>query len=371
MAQWSILDYNKARTQAVKSGNLNRNLAPIGPSSPGFVQGTANRIQAPRGQVLGAQAPGGGGGSSPQPQNFNQNQAPYESAPEQSGIDWDALIAPALQGLEAAEGAAQGQYSAGLSEAGAARTSRTASTTQNIGAQEQTLETGRKRQQEGAESAADEARRQFAEIQQGLQARYGGTTGTGQFAGELAGRETLRGIGNIRQGLSQAMLEIDTKLQQVKEIGRIALEDIDSQYKIDQEKLKANLESELAGIRREKGQLQQWKAAKAAEAIQNYQFNVQAVEQRNTAFKQQLFMDQQAAQQRLTEAQRRGQGVAESFRVMNLSQGDITTPVRVGSQGSVLGFDGQPVNAGSGTTLFNPGTFGVPKEEEESDNPFS
>lgn len=340
----NILDYNKAPVQQKQS----------------FIQSSGATPYVPN---LGAQSTGGGGAmQQQQPQGFQD--APMESAPDQPNIDWDALIAPALQGLDAAESAAGSQFNAGVSAVDTGKTSQIARTNQSIGAQEGILETGRKTQQQGAESAADEARRQFSEIQQGLQARYGGTTGTGQFAGELAGRETLKGIGQIRQGLSNAMLEIDTKLQQVKEVGRIQLEDVESQAKTDKEQLKANLDSELAGIRREKGQLQQWKQSKAIEAIQQYQYNVQAAEQRNTSFKQQLYVNQQAAEQKLAEARRKGQNIAESFKVMNLSQGGQSTPVRVGSKGSVLGFDGNPVDAGSGA-LYNPGSYGEPKTGED------
>ena len=66
------------------------------------------------GQVLGTNtgrrvgAPSGGGG-----QNFGN--APMESSPEQPSVDYDALIAPALQALDQAIAPAESEYQANLS----------------------------------------------------------------------------------------------------------------------------------------------------------------------------------------------------------------------------------------------------------------
>jgi len=348
----NLLDYNKMLTQY-------KNKQPVNLQQYNTYATAAYRPSTPSPRPQGTQSSGGGGGG---------GGAPLESTPQQPQIDFDALIAPGLAALDSAETAAGSANTAGIGEAESARQSGIARTNASIGEQTGVLERGKTAQNQQASSAMDEARRQFSEIQQGLQSRYGGTTGTGAFAGEIAGRETLRGIGNIRTGLSNAMLELDTKLQQVKEVGRIALEDVESQYKDTVGKLKANLDSQLAQIRGERGQLQMFKAQRAIEAIQNYQSQVRDIEARNTAFKQQLFLNQQTAEQKLSDALNRAKGTAESFKLYNLSSGGITTPVRISNGGTALDFQGQPVNVGTGSTLYNVGAY---PNELDDENPFN
>lgn len=259
------------------------------------------------------------------------NNAPMQEVPGQPNIDWDGLIAPALAGLDAAESAARGSSAADVQSIESARTSGISRTNQSISAQQGILDQTGVKQEQNATNAEDTARRQYAEIQQGLQSRYGGTTGTGAFAGELAGRDTIRNIGQIKQGLSNVIQEIGTKKQQVEEVGRIALEDIEMNAQDSLRKEKANLESSLAQIRSEKGQLQMWKAQKAAEAIQNYQSSVNQINANNTAFKQRLYVEQLTAQQKLDAALARGQEVAKSISVQDLTAlANQSTPAGLG-----------------------------------------
>jgi hypothetical protein len=169
------------------------------------------------------------------------------------------------------------------------------------------------------EDAASEARRQYSEIQQGLQARYGGTTGTGAFATEQAGSTTLRNIANIRQGVQQAVAGLDEKLVQVKEIGRISLQDIESNASDQIAKAKSNLELSLSDIRRQKGELQSRKAELAANAIQIYQNSVNEVNARNAQFKQGLYVQQQAAEQQLQLAKQRATSLTNGAQPFDLS----------------------------------------------------
>lgn len=343
---------------------------PAGPSKPGFVQGTANTIpttartaaQRAGGSVLGA-ASGGAVGAAGGSQPSLNLQGVLEQAPGQPSIDFDSLIAPALQALDSSIAPLQQQSEANIQGIEADKTKLISRAQADLGKQETSLESARTRQNQEGESAANEARRQFSEIQQGLQARYGGTTGTGAFASEIAGRQTMQNIGQIRQGLSNAMMEIDNKLSQVREIATIQIQDIEDQSRglISQEK--ARLEQSLADIRRQKGELQGRKAELAMQAMQIYQNTVNEINARNAQFKQQLFVQQQQAENQLRLAQQRAQQVSESYSLYNLSQGNQMTPVRVGNKTGAV----QPLNIPGGQGKLE--EIGTPNQNQKAGDP--
>jgi len=264
------------------------------------------------GQVLGSTTGGGyavPSGGAPQ----QQSSAPMESVPEQPSIDFDALIRPALEALDAYVTPLQSGFAQFQTQTEGERSR----DVQRLGVeqkqQESDIETARTRQQRIGESAADEARRQFSEIQQGIQGLYGGTTGTGAFASELAGRDTMKNISNIRQGISEAMGELDNKLFQVREVGKITLQDIEDKARDRIAQAKNQLELNLADIRRQKGELQARKAELAMNAMQTYQQTVNEVNARNTAFKQQVYLQQQQAEQALQAAMNKGRQAVQSY----------------------------------------------------------
>lgn len=319
------------------------------------------------GQVRGASTGGqvSGGGYTQQSAPSYQN-PPMEENPDQPNIDFDSLIAPAIQGLEQAIAPLQQGFADTQGQLEASRGTQIDQTRQSIGAQVQTLDSAKLKQGRMAESAADEARRQYAEIQQGLQSRYGGTTGTGAFAGELAGRDTMRNIGNIREGLSTAIGEIDNKLVQVRELGRIAEQDIADKTSAMIVQARNQLNENISNIRRMQGELQSRKAEMAMSAMQNYQQLVAQVQARNAAFKQQLYVQQQQAEQALAAKRASAQQVAESFSLYNLQQGKQVTPVRIGNKtGTALGLNGQPMDVTGGRLYGTSVGTGLGVEDEE------
>lgn len=274
-----------------------------------------NLPQRASGQVLGAStgpSVGSVGQNSSGTPQVSYNDI-FEQAPDQGGFDFDAMIAPALQGLDEAAGAAEGMYNTDIAGIDSARDRQIRDTRTNIASQEGTLEKNRTREQTESQSAMDQARRQFSEVQQGLQARYGATTGTGAFAGELAGRESMQQIGGIRSALSTAMRDIDDKLVQVKEIGRIAEIDINDKTEQMKRQAKSELDATLADIRRQRGELQSRKQEMAFQAMQLYQSTVNQVNARNAALKQQIYFQQQQAEQQLKQSLQRGTQISNSF----------------------------------------------------------
>lgn len=323
--------------------------------------------QMPSGlQNLSSQSGSGGSGS----QEYSQPQdmgAPYEAMPDDGGINFDAIINPVLEGLSQSESEAQSLYGQQEGDVNAGKQTSMNRLAQTQQTQRGILEGSATRQQQAGETAADEARRQFAEVQQGLQGQYGGTTGTGAFAAELAGRDTLGRIANIRQGVSAALADIDDKKVQIEELGRIAAEDIDNDARQTLTDAREELNATLSSIRGQRGELASRKAEMAMNAMQNFRALKAEVEARNASFKQTLYMRQQDAAAKLADAESRARGIAESFKLYNTDQG----PIRYGSQGTMTDLQGEAVTK---QPQFLTGTTGgigdyYNQEEDEKKDP--
>lgn len=294
----SILDYNKALTQ-YSQGNYSQAQQTASP----FGQNVSNLFVPKTGGTAPAStSSGSGGGGNP----------PLTPQPAQPQIDFDALIRPAIEGLDAAIAPLQQGYQDTVNSVNANKQTAIDTTNQSIGQQTNTVNQAKSTQKQYEQSASDAARRQYAEIQQGLQSRYGGTTGTGAFTSELAGGQSLRSLSDIKINAANAQKGLDEKLQQVQEIGRISLRDIENQAMDQTSKAKNQLDMQLADIRNQKGQLMAHKAELAANAIQAYQQTVNQVNQANAQFKQQLYMQQQAAQQSLQSAMQKASRIASA-----------------------------------------------------------
>lgn len=274
--------------------------AQISPISSGAPSGGGVQTQAPT-------TTDGGGITAPSLESFQQ------PLPEQSSIDFDAMIAPALEGLESAIAPLQAGTEETVRGIEATRGTQVARTQAEFGAQERGLERARGRQEQLGESAASEARRQFAEFQQGVGARYGRRTSTGQAAAEIGATQTFRNIANIRQQVSEAMLQLDDKLQQVREIGRISVQEIEDSSRQQTSQARNQLQLQMADIRRQKGELMGRKAELASQAIQIYQNTVNQIQAQNAAFRQNIFLQQMNAENQLKLAQQKATRVVSSF----------------------------------------------------------
>ena len=314
---------------------------------------------APKPAVLGTSV----GSPAPAPQQSFSG-VPEIPTPQQPQIDFDALIAPALQGLDEAIGPLQQGYEANVQSINSGRTNQLAANQANITGQQNILGQAATSQKGQAQNAADEARRQYAEIQQGLQSRYGGTTGTGAFATELAGRQTLQNMGQTRQQLSNALLAIDQKKQQVEEVGRIATQDIEDKARDQLNQAKNQLDTAMADIRRQKGELQARKAELAANAIQLYQNTVNQISAQNAAFKQNIYLAQMQAAQQLEAARQSGAQATTQFSqgLGGINAAQQTTPV--GNEFSPEDYakvrSGQAVVGGGGASQFLTGQGASP-----------
>jgi len=300
-----------------------------------------------------------------------------QSQPEAPTIDYDAMIRPVLENLDKSIGDFQSANQAIEGGITGWQGAQTAATKQSFGEQEQTLgrtktetqaraEGAVKEQQKLKESASDQARRQTAELMQGIQSRFGGSSGTGVALSEIMGAQGTRNLANIqttamkqvadiRQNLGFAMQEISDKLGQIQEMGRVALQDIDSKAEQQMASAKHQLAQDLSAIRAQKTELQSKKLELVQRSMENYQQAVQQVNANNTAFKQQLFQQQAVAEQELKMAMQKAQNTAKSipnmqFKTVSLTGGGQqaytfnpstgkTEPVTAGAPGGITAND--------------------------------
>ena len=316
-------------------------------ASTGQVQGvnmTAQNMtpKPPVNQSVAPAAPrpivsGGGGGqiaqAAPQQQAPQQSfeEQYFESQPAQPTVDFDSLIAPALQAYQEAEGAQQGQYDASVKdiETGA-QNQKTGAESARKGSEQQFAQRA-ERTTSAAESAINESRRAASELQQGLASRYGSSISTGLGAQSILGAQSVRNIGTVRTQLASALNEIETARTGVQETYNNALKEIDLQTETTKQQARATLQQNLATIGQGKAELQSRKAELAYQAMEQYRQEVNAVNQRNTAFKQQLEVQRQGAEQKLQQIQSTAQNRYQSlspyqFKTDSLGQSFIFNP---------------------------------------------
>lgn len=270
---------------------LNTNIGSSGPGGAYPIAGGApTSYNQPTGGSYGGTTGGSTGG------DIYQG-APLEQSPQ--GPDVSAVNAAydqALGALSQAEGAQQDIYNTAIGQAEASGKARRgeaeAEQTRRLGeyGQQRTRETDR------TNSAIAEARRQAAQIIQGLQARFGGTTGTGGFSGELVGSSALQNIGANRVSLQQTLGQISQAENNVKDTTAKLLDQIEQDTLYAKERAGSELKQILADIAGKKGALAVDRANANMQALQNYQSLLSDINARNTQFKQALYQRAQAAQ---------------------------------------------------------------------------
>lgn len=215
---------------------------------------------------------------------------------------FDSIIAPALQALEGQIDPANSAYSANVAGINSQVDSQKGKVNLNL-QQGQTNLTNRQTQAEGeTQNAVNEARRGYSEMSQGIQARYGGTTGTGAFADSILGGQTQRNIAGYRNQLAQNVQQLQSTGQQIKQVAEQALQDLESNRMTALQTAKSQLDQTIANIRSKQGELQSQKAQWTADAIGQYRQQVNQANLLDQQYKQQLYQQQQAAEQRISGA---------------------------------------------------------------------
>jgi hypothetical protein len=237
------------------------------------------------GQVQGAQTQGTTGGGD-----------------TQGTIDYNSMIQPALDALNGVANAAQSAATNNISDINAAQTVGQGQLNTALSGQQANINQSRASQQSLSQNAIQQAKQAYSEIGQGIQARYGGSTGTGAFATELAGRQTSTNMAQINTNLTQSMAALDNTWQQVQATHDDNLKALTQQTNAAIDQVKNTLSTNLANIGTQQGMLQSQKAELIAQAVQNYQSTVNSINTANQQFAQTLAANLASAGQSVQQA---------------------------------------------------------------------
>lgn len=153
-------------------------------------------------------------------------------------------------------------------------------------------------------NAIAEARRQQSQLMQGLFSKYGTTTGTAGFAGEIAGAQTMKNIGGQRQVFQQfvsgAQNALKTTLQKIADAEDNLKNDVlqkttEIDFNVSKLKQQARdtLNQALMSVNAQRGELEINKANKRMEILSQYQNNVNQIKQWAAEWQKQVELNNQ------------------------------------------------------------------------------
>lgn len=279
--------------------------------------------------------------------------APAPSGGQPSGGMFDDLINPILQGLEGQVGVSQSNYNANVASAQADALAKTNTVNSNTQENVNSLNKQQTQAEGSTQNAIADAQRGFSEMAQGLQARYGGTTGTGGFAETILGGQTQRNIAGYRQQLSQNIQNIQDTMGHVKLVAQQALAEIEANKTAQLNNIKFQLDNQINAIRMKQGEIQSNKAKMTVDAINIYRQAQDAINMQDWKFKQDLYAQQQAAEQKLAYAYATQQQAVKNTLITNPVSGE---PVGVfQQQGAKYSYDPYQNGQFTGGQMILPG----------------
>ena len=231
------------------------------------------RAQGETGDLpVGWNGPGGGGGS----------------GGGEPSIDYNALFAPAFEAYSQYEKTLKGRQSGiieGIESSGKEQVSGLeAEQAKRMG----TFEGQETEAKNVAGEGMQDIRREQAEIQKGIQARFGGTTGTGGFASEILGSQTMRQMGKQRVALQNTLSEIDKSRENLKSDVMTQISKVNLQTQQLKASARNEFEMNMEKINLAKGELEIRKAEHRIDALNNYQNTLAELKAQEQEFKQRL-----------------------------------------------------------------------------------
>lgn len=156
----------------------------------------------------------------------------------------------------------------------------------------------------GAENQTEnQLRQQVAEMNQGIQSRYGGTTGTGRFASEILGRSFVQEMSANRQNLTNKISIIEQNRNDA--ISQANKQIFESQLQTQQDisQLTAQKNNAITELRNQQGLLGIQRSKMIVDAVNNYNSQIEGVRQRNSKFYQDLYLKQVDFDNKVKESQ--------------------------------------------------------------------
>lgn len=145
------------------------------------------------------------------------------------------------------------------------------------------------------QSALDNAKSLYNELQQGVQQRFGQTNSAGDFAKAFYGREFQKNMGNIQNTTGQNINSLLTQQNNLYSQYQANLKELEGKKAAALSQAQDVFQQRLDAINNAKGQMAQNKAQMKLQALQDYKNTLNAVSQQATQFAQSLFAQHQAA----------------------------------------------------------------------------
>jgi hypothetical protein len=248
----------------------------------------------------GGGSTGGGGGDSrlQELQKIDRNPAQeteYQNLLNQLNggqSDVNALIDEGFNAsmgyLSQAEQALQGQYPGVVNDLNA----QSAAEVDRLNAGRQTSinqldATGRQAQTRG-ESVMDAARRLYQELSTGANQRFGRTSGAGEFAKALFGRDLANNLNTTGNQVNETMTNIGTKRQEVETAFTLAENEAKVRLNSSLNEAKNEFDNKILEINRNRAELAQNKAQLRLQALQDLRNKIFQINLQNMQFQQTL-----------------------------------------------------------------------------------
>jgi hypothetical protein len=277
------------------------------------------------------------------PQTTQQAAAPADTtgAGDTGGtVDYTAMIQPAMDALTQAEQTQQTATANMIGDINTNQTTQTGILNSNLQTQQGDINTARTNQKNITQNAEAQARQAYSEIAQGIQSRFGGSTGTGAFATELAGRATNNNLAQFQTNLASAMQQLDNSWTQVQQVHDNNLASLNEQTQKAIHDAQANLDTNLNNIAFQKSALQSQKADMINQAIKDYQNTVLTIHNTSTQFAQTLAANLVSAGQSIQKAMANAQAI--------VGQGQAgATNATAGTRALAQGYNGVSTPVGS------------------------
>lgn len=164
---------------------------------------------------------------------------------------------------------------------------------QQVTEAEQMTEAEKVKAQAQSDQDVNELSQAQSEIQQGISARYGQTTGTGAFASEITGRAAIQSIGKSRQQLRDNLQKLQSDFLSYKGEAQNRVDDMENQTQSFLQQAKQKFQEQISQISMQKGMLLGQKAERKQQLLSDYQNTVRQVQEYNTNFKREIAMQQE------------------------------------------------------------------------------
>lgn len=241
----------------------------------------------------------------PQPPTGGDFGSLIETSPQQPNFEdlYGSVFDTAFANIESAIGQTETETQQQTELAKQAGQGRVTGVQERLGSQQKQLDINKQELVTGENEAQNQLRQQVAEMNQGVQARYGATTGTGKFASEILGRTAMQALSANRQNLANKISTIE--LNRNDAIAQANKQIFESNLKTQEDiaQLQATKNQTIQELRNQKGMLGIERSKLIVDAVNTYNKQIDGVRQRNAKFYQDMYLKQVDFENKVKESQ--------------------------------------------------------------------